>query len=115
MIHRATIERDGATGSDSWGNPNESSWSTHLSDLPCRVWYGSGSGGSAEREIFDGNKIVTTEDRTLIVPLGTDVTELDRVASIEDRAGSEIFAGPSKIESLGRRSDHLVIRLAEVK
>lgn len=108
MIHRAEVERDGALGTDSWGNPNEPDWATHITSLPCRTWFDS------EREVFDGNKSAAIENRKVIVPLGTDITEDDRIAQVTDRLGSVLFTGPAKIESLGRRADHLVLMLEEV-
>lgn len=114
MIHRASIERDTQVGSDTWGNPDASTWTAHLSDVPCRVWYES------EREVIGGtstgkgDKTAVIENRKMIVPLGTDVTESDRITAVDDRKGVELFNGPARIESVGRRRNHLVLSIEEV-
>lgn len=108
MTHRATIERDTSSTADAWGNPVAPVWAAHLTDLACRVWF------DTESEVLDGNKTATVERRKMIVPIGTDVTEADRVAIVEDRLGATLFSGPAGIESVGRRRDHLVLTLEAV-
>jgi hypothetical protein len=116
MTHRATIERlthssPGAT-EDEWGHAaapeGEGDWEELEAAVPCRVWY------SSEREVTDGDKTAAIEDRRAIMPLGTDVTEGDRILSVTDRRGNELFAGPIRIESVGRRIDHLALMLEAV-
>lgn len=108
MRYRATIERDvnldqGAT--NDWGDAGEPDWRTHIEGLPCMAWFTAG------RETQD-TRIAVTEDRRMIVPLGSDVTENDRVAKITDRRGVEtIFEGEAAIEHVGRRRDHIEIML----
>jgi hypothetical protein len=109
MRHRAVIERDMAVGEDDWGQSGTPDWRIHLHDLPCAAWFEAG------REVIDGAKTAVIEDRKVIVPLDTDVTEKDRVARITDRRGKEtIFEGPARIESVGRRRDHLALMLEAV-
>lgn len=108
MTQRATIERDMAAGTDDWGNPLEPVWSTHLTGVPCRTWFTTG------REVSGPEKTAVVEDRRLIVPLGTDVTEADRVAQIADRQGTVLHSGPIAIEKVGRREDHLDLMLEGV-
>lgn len=107
MAHRCTIERASA-GTDAWGNPAIPGWAVHLASLPCRAWYASG------REVIDGGKSAVIEDRRMIVPRDTDVKEEDRVASVVNRKGEAIFAGPMRIEAVGRRRDHLALHLEAV-
>lgn len=109
MRHRATIQRDGASGENNWGGDNEPVFATHLRDHPCHGWFAS------ESVIVDGNKVAVIERRKLMMPLSTDVTTFDRVLSVTDRQGREVFAGPMSILSVGRRADHLVLELGEVK
>lgn len=110
MTMRATVQRDSSKEGDpdSWGHSEEPDWDDHLEDVPCRVWFNS------EREVTDGQKTAAIEDRRAIMPLGTDVTEGDRIANVTDRLGAELFDGPIRIESVGRRQDHLALMLEAV-
>lgn len=110
MKHRATIERDAnANTEDEWGGPQEPDWQEHLTELPCKAWFAAG------REIV-GQVNAVVEDRRMIVPRRTDLTEADRVAAVTDRKGEPIpgFEGPMRIETVGGRSDHLVVYLEAV-
>lgn len=107
MVHRCTVERATA-GTDAWGNPAIPAWATHLPALPCRAWY------SAGREVTDAGKTAVVEDRRMIVPRDTDVREDDRVAAVTNRKGEMLFPGPMRIESVGRRRDHLDLHLQAV-
>lgn len=109
LTHRCTIERDAnAGGDDGWGNPPAPSWQTHLSDLVCRSWVTAG-----REEVKDGQSIVVVEDTRLIVPLGTDVTERDRVASVTYRGGT-VQDGPLGIRSVLVRRDRIELVLVKV-
>jgi hypothetical protein len=46
----------------------------------------------------------------MMVPLGTDILAHDRVSSVRDRMGNELFAG-MVVDSVVRRADHLAVRL----
>lgn len=106
MTHRAKIERP-TTGTDSWGNPGAPVWNTHLADLPCRAWFQKG------RELV-GDLNVVIEDRRMVCPRDTDIVEGDRVAEVKDRRSRLVFDGPMRIESVGRRKDHLALMLEAV-
>lgn len=105
MTQRATVERQMQSGRDDFGGKGRPDWRAHLTDLPCCVWQTGG------REVTDGDKVVTIDDRRMIVPLGTDVTTSDRIGGITDRLGVEIHAGPIRIESVARRRDHIELML----
>ena len=109
LTHLATIERDANAGtSDAWGTPNPPDWQAHLSDQPCRTW------ATAGREVVtDTTTIVVVEDVRLIVPLGTDVTEADRVASVTYRGGT-IQDGPLGIRAVLVNADHIELLLVRV-
>lgn len=109
MRHRATIQRDGAAGSDDWGNPAEPDWQDHLTELSCRAWFNAG------KELA-GTVNAVVEDRRMIIPVGTDVTEADRVTAVTDRQGNPIpgFEGTHRIEVVGGRRDHLILFLEAI-
>lgn len=106
LVHRCTIER-GSGGDDDWGNPDVPTWAAHLSDVPCVVNMAAG------RERADDGETVVIEDLRLILPLGTDVTETDRIGDITFR-GDTIVAGPTGIRSVLRHRDHLELLLVRV-
>ena len=51
----------------------------------------------------------------MIVPKGTDITEDDKLVSIQDRLGVSISASDFRIESVIRRAGHLELVLEEVR
>lgn len=108
MRQRATVERQMQTNRDPFGGKGTPDWRTHLQDLPCMIWQTAG------REVTDGEKVVTVDDRRMIVPLGSDVTAQDRIASVTDRQGTELYPGPMRIESVARRTDHLELLIEAI-
>lgn len=110
LTQRLSTERDqGAGAVDDWGGSGGPDWQAHLTDVPCRVWT------MAAREPVDDEKTVVIEDRRATVPLGTDVTEADRVAQVTDRTGAVIFPGPIGVEGVLRFDDHLELLLERVR
>jgi head-tail adaptor len=110
MRHRATVER--ATATPDGGGGETLGWNTHIASLPCWTWFDARREGALEET--QGDKVTVLEDRRMIVPLGTDITEKDRIAVVKDRRGATLFAGPMRIESVGRRDDHMELYLSEV-
>lgn len=107
LIHSCTIQRDASLGTpDNWGTPSTPSWQTNAT-VSCRAWTNTG------REQMDSTTSAVIEDMRLIVPLGTDVTEQDRVGTVTYR-GSTIMAGPLGIRAVIGRKDHLELILARV-
>jgi len=109
MRHRAEIERDGATVSTDWNTPPVASWASHLIGVKCFVW------AKPTREVVDENKTVVIDNLRCVMPLGTDVTERDRIASIKDRRGVTILAGPLRIEGVQNVLTHLELILDRVR
>jgi hypothetical protein len=111
LTHRCVIERDVNAGDtdDGWGNPSPPDWRTHLVAQPCRVWATVG-----QEVVANTTTVVPVEDVRLIVPLGTDVTEADRVAAVTDR-GAIVQVGPLQIRAVLARQDHLELVLFQVK
>lgn len=107
---RCTVER--ATATTDAGGGQTLTWATYLSGVRCRAWFDARR--ESAREAVQGSKLTVLEDRRLIVPAGTDVREGDRIASVTDRLGATLYAGPMAIESVGRRRDHLILYVREV-
>lgn len=97
MTMRAAIER-GTTAPDEYGQPGPASWAA-LATVPCWLF------SQVEREVM-GTKTAVVEDLRMLVPRGTDVTELDRINGVVDRRGISVRAGILVIESVVRRADH---------
>ena len=108
MRHRLWVERDSAGEDPIDGGGAAPDWDPHLSAVACHWWYES------DNEIIDGEKQAVLEGWKAIVPVGTDVTEKDRISRVETRLGSVIFTGPAEVTGVGRRADHLVLTLEEV-
>jgi len=109
LTHRCTIERSANAASlDEWGTPDPADWQPHLSDQPCRAW------ATAGREaVTDTTTVVVIEDVRLILPLGTDVTEQDRIASVTYR-GQTTQDGPLGIRAVLVNADHIELLLVKV-
>ena len=108
MTMRATVQRDSATGSDGWGQPNAVSWAAHLPSLACWYWT------KDEREVIDGVKTAILANHTMMVPLGTDITEDDRVTAIKDRLAGNLISNAMRVHAVFRRRTYLHVALEEV-
>lgn len=105
MTQRCAVERDGAATDDE-GNPAAPAWSSHIASLSCRFFH-----GTAEREVIDSDRSVVVEDSRMYVPLGTDITEADRINGVTDRLGNAIHSGLFNIRAVTRRATHLELLL----
>ena len=110
MRHRCTIQRDASAAGPrtGWNQDGDPNWQTHLSDVPCRAWT-----ESADEPVGD-RRTAVYEGRRLALPLGTDVTESDRIAQVTER-GQVRFEGPMSIEGIQRYSDHLELALERIR
>ena len=108
LIQRCTIERDQAAVDTAWGQPGNPDWQEHLADVPCRVWVEAG------REPVDVDRTAAFNDRRIMVPVATDVTERDRIAQVSER-GAVILDGPMGIEAVLRRRTHLELVVQRVR
>jgi hypothetical protein len=111
MTHRCTVQRNTSYGggSDSWNQDAPAVWTNLATEVPCYYWYDEQSPGL----VRDGDKVVPVTRRRMIVPLGQDITEHDRVLSVTDVLGNELADGPMAITHVGNRKDHRVVRLED--
>lgn len=109
LQHRCNVQRN-AGATDSHGG-TEQSWQDHLANQPCIGWIAGGS-----EIVHEGSPdyVVEVESRQLVLPLGTDVTQLDRIGDVSDRYGNLILAGPHVIESIFVYPDRLELSLLKV-
>jgi hypothetical protein len=110
MRHRCKIERDASSEGvrTGWNQNADPDWGLHLDDVPCRAWTESASEPVADRQT------AAYEGRRLALPLGTNVTESDRIAEVRER-GEVIFEGPMSIEGVQRFPDHLELSLERIR
>jgi hypothetical protein len=106
LTHRCSIERNEEVD-DQYGNPGAAAWVDHLTDLPCRAW------DRAARGAVDATTIAVVEDRRMMVPLGTDVLDSDRVGDVTYR-GDLILKGPMLINALLTYPDRLELVLTRI-
>jgi len=107
MTMRATIERNAGT-EDAYGNPR-TDWQIVGIEVPCYVW--AARGGGRRTRIGDQDQI-TLDLPGAIFPLATDVDHKDRLLTVVDRRGEELFA-MMYVDAVLRRRDHLQVSLRE--
>lgn len=109
MTHRATIERSTA-GRDQYGNALPATWSVHINGCPCYYWQ-----PSVARAEIEGERNYRAYGHHMMVPLGTDVRESDRVNGIVDRRGSCVSADVFGIIAIVHKPDHLLVTMETIK
>lgn len=103
MTMRATIERDSASAGN-WGSSSKPTWTTLTSNLACYAYVSRGG----TRHGTDAT--VETQVLVVLVPLGTDVTANDRISTITDRQGTELF-GKHYVDRVNRRKLHIELTM----
>ncbi|MGH3265165.1 MAG: hypothetical protein ACRDNS_24590, partial [Trebonia sp.] len=78
LTEQALIERDQGVG-DAYGAPGQPDWQPHLT-VACRLAWDRSSGvRSADRTYVTPARAAPMSEGLIVVPLGTDVTERDRI------------------------------------
>lgn len=102
------IEREVPGANDAWGGTPVPTWAAS-STVMCSAW------SSSVREAVSTDRTVVVEDNKVSVPLGTDVTEKDRVLSVTTSTGAPFFSGPMGISSVTAHVDHLELSLERLR
>lgn len=105
MIHRATVERDAATDTNAYGHAGPPDWQALDDPLVCFFYTSRG------REAVTAERTAVVDELALLAPLGSDVSERDRINGIEDRAGNSVQSGVLNIRSVLRHHTHLELLL----
>lgn len=92
LTHRATVERNQATGEDSWGGPAAPQFVLIQQDMPCFVY------SKSSRELADGAKTALIEDLRIMIGLHADLRPGDEIFSVTDRMGNIVVDGRLKVE-----------------
>ena len=82
LTEQAVIERD-VSVPDAYGATVDGSNWQYLSTVPCRLWWDRSSGvRSANRTYVTPARTVPMDEGALLMPLGTDVLEVDRISVV---------------------------------
>jgi hypothetical protein len=92
LTHRARVERNTASGTDSWGGPVAPAFTVLHNALACFVY------SKSSRELVDGAKTAQIEDLRIMIGPNVDLAEGDELVSVTDRLGRVIIAGRLKVE-----------------
>lgn len=92
LTHRASVERDVATGRDAHNNPLPPDYQPLHAALPCFVY------SNSSRELVDGQKTAMIKDLRAMIALSADIREADVFTEVRNRAGDVIIAGRLKVE-----------------
>lgn len=111
LKYTCVVERNSnpSASNDAWGNPIAEDWETLQEDVPCTAWLAVGT------ETSTGERTIVTELRHISVPVGTDITELDRILVVNTRSGGVHFDGPMGIVSVTKYEDHIEIGMERVR
>lgn len=109
MTMRCTVQRNTAAADD-WGGTGAPGWTDHLTEQACYAVIHAGQEviGSVSTRADRPAEVYVMNDIHVFMPVGTDVTEKDRIVSITDRKGTEIFGGPMDIKSVDLRPRQLL-------
>lgn len=92
LTHRARVERNTATGTDSWGGAAAPAFTALHNALPCFVY------SKSSRELVDGAKTAMIEDLRIMIGRDVDLAEGDEITAVTDRFGLVIIPGRLKVE-----------------
>lgn len=108
--HTCDVERTKPGGTDPLGNPVPPTWEPHLSGVACTLWAEVGPGEGADPQVT-----AVGVSWRMTLPVGTDVTEADRVVNVRDAEGREWHARPLNIRQVVPRQTDLLLILEEVR
>lgn len=108
----AVIERNGGA-TNGLGAETALAWQP-LAKVPCRAWWWKGSRSSDKSPSGQYARPQLTMNVTggdMAMPLGTDVTDEDRIAEVTDRTGATVEKGPFRVIAVNTYNDHLELSL----
>lgn len=108
LTQTAFLERDRGTV-DGSGGKTATDWQP-LAEVACRLWWWKGSKSSDKSPSAQFARPQATLNVTggdLALPLGTDVTDEDRLAKVVDPVSGETLEGPFRIIAVNPYEDHI--------
>lgn len=112
MDQEAVIERDTAVPDEAGGKTGRD-WQP-LATVECVLWWWKGSKSSDKSPSAQYARPQATIDITggdMMLPLGTDVTDRDRIGTVTNEEGEVLEEGPFRIIAVNRYSDHIELSL----
>jgi hypothetical protein len=112
MVQLAVIERDQAKP-DAFGAEVATDWKA-LSTVACRLWWWKGSKGtdkSASAQYGTPQATINVTGGDMCVPLGTDITDMDRIAKVTSLSGDLVEEGPFRVLSVNQYETHIELSL----
>lgn len=115
LTEQVVIERD-VTTPDQWGADDAPSFQPYLT-VACRLYWAKSTGTrSSNRTYTNVTREVSVTDGGLVLPLGTDVTEADRIAQINEWdpiSGEWVLKveGPMEITATVNEHTHLELSI----
>ncbi len=99
MVHRATVEVNTSSGTDSYGHPTIPVWS--LAQIsPCWVYNGK------DALIIDGKKETTVRLLRIGFSLTENITEAHRITLITDKNEQTLISGNFLVRQKTRKFNH---------
>ena len=117
LTQRTTTQR--VTHTSDTGGGYTDIWNNVATSVPCRgyalrVMAAGVRGAIGGVEVITGERPGIRDVTAVLVPVGTDVQEGDRLLSITDRLGATIFTGPMMVSSVGEYPDHLRLTVRRI-
>lgn len=112
FIESAVFQRD-ISSTDALGAAQAAEWEEYATSK-CRVWWWKGSKStdkSASEQYARPQATINVTGGDMAVPLGTDVTDEDRVARVLNADGTVFAEGPFRVLSVNPYKDHLELSL----
>jgi hypothetical protein len=105
MHHRCRIERDAAWGTETApGYWAEAAWHTLAAQVPCYFWADVSQG-----EVLTAERLVLVRGYRLIIPVGIEVQERDRIRDIQTRNRKPLYRGTLAIAQIIARASHQLV------
>jgi hypothetical protein len=110
MTYRALVERNTTAGVlDTYGNAQAPTWVTQIASQPCYYWQ------PRQGVETQGERNYLAYGHQLLLPLGVDIAEGDRINGITDRRRGVVCADVLAITAIMRKPDHLLLTLEVIK
>lgn len=108
LTMRAMVERNVATGVDSYGHPVAPVFQPHAT-VPCFAYTPSSN------DVIDGDKVATVQDVRIMCAIGADIQDKDEIASITNTRGAVLFAGRYRVDGpVQYKHNHIEAALRKV-
>lgn len=109
LTMRAAVERDGASGTDAWGNRTAAAFASIGAPVACFIWSVTAKG------VADGAKVAEVEQLRGLFALSADVRADDEISAVTDRRGAVLVPGRLRVMGpVQRKHTHLEAALERV-